>query len=845
MKRFRTMKAYLIFTLILGVFILPGCGGNAGNGHWEKPAGTPTVSSTVPANNATLVAFGNDLTATFSEAMDPATISTTTFTLLDGVTPINGSVSYAGVTAVFNPTNPLDPDTLFTATITTGATDVAGNALASDYVWTFRTGIAPDITPPSLTSTVPIDLAIDVATNSALTATFSEAMALASINTTTFSLMETISSAPVNGSVGLVGATATFTPTLPLTAGTNYTATVTTGAQDLALNALDFETSWSFTTAAAPDTTPPTITSTIPIDTATGVAIDSTINATFNEAMAPLTISTATFSLMETLAPFTPVVGTVNLVGMEAIFTPNSLLALNTEYTATVTTGAQDLALNPLDAETSWSFTTATAAPTITMTDPIDQALAVPVLATIKATFSLDMDSLTLTTTTFTVQKSGPPLGLPIAGTVSYDVPTKTATFTPDLPLDAVTEYTATVTNGAKDTLGNALVSDPLVPNPWIFTTGAAVVTIIPGAICPTDAGPAIPTATMSNPTDGNLLATTSTTGVVGGGKEITATFSLAMDPLTIESAIPGALSTFTLKETVSGSPFPGTVAMDATNTIATFTSSAALTEDMSYTVSITTDAMTVGPPATAIACPYEWTFKTVTPPAAGLAPVNMTGIESFGVLGGLSITLGGGPASTTGFRVDGDVGVSPGGTCNGCDSTTVTGVISVADAVAAAAKVALVAAYDDAIGRTVDVCTLATDDLSTGPTAVCALGSGGTFYPGLYWSGTSISIPVGGTITLDALGDPNAVFIFQSESTIITNVNSHVILAGLANANNVFWVGKSSATIGGTGADFAGTVLVLEDFTVNQNTQMLGRALARNGNVTVQDLALITVPTP
>jgi hypothetical protein len=103
----------------------------------------------------------------------------------------------------------------------------------------------------------------------------------------------------------------------------------------------------------------------------------------------------------------------------------------------------------------------------------------------------------------------------------------------------------------------------------------------------------------------------------------------------------------------------------------------------------------------------------------------------------------------------------------------------------------------------------------------------------------------VGGTITLDAMNDPNAVFIFQSESTIITNANSHIILANLANANNVFWVAKSSATIGGTGADFAGTVLALEDFTVNEDTQMLGRALARNGNVTVQDLALITVPTP
>jgi hypothetical protein len=103
----------------------------------------------------------------------------------------------------------------------------------------------------------------------------------------------------------------------------------------------------------------------------------------------------------------------------------------------------------------------------------------------------------------------------------------------------------------------------------------------------------------------------------------------------------------------------------------------------------------------------------------------------------------------------------------------------------------------------------------------------------------------VGGTITLDAKGDPNAVFIFQSESSIGSLANSHVILQNGAQAKNVFWVGKSDATIGGVGADFAGTLIMLNAATVLTDTQMEGRVFARGAAITVGDGALITVPAP
>src|ERR1041384_3735895 len=97
--------------------------------------------------------------------MNPATISTASFTLQQGTTPVAGTVSYTGVTATFNPTSNLTPGTTYTATITTGAKDLAGNALASTFVWSFTTGATSDTTAPTVSSTVPANGTTGVAIN--------------------------------------------------------------------------------------------------------------------------------------------------------------------------------------------------------------------------------------------------------------------------------------------------------------------------------------------------------------------------------------------------------------------------------------------------------------------------------------------------------------------------------------------------------------------------------------------------------------------------------------------------------------------------------------------------------
>ena len=99
----------------------------------------PTVSSTSPANNGTGVAVNTPITATFSEAMDSSTITTTSFLVNDGTDNIAGTLAYSGTTATFTPTTTLDYETTYTATITTGAKDLAGNPLDADYTWSFTT----------------------------------------------------------------------------------------------------------------------------------------------------------------------------------------------------------------------------------------------------------------------------------------------------------------------------------------------------------------------------------------------------------------------------------------------------------------------------------------------------------------------------------------------------------------------------------------------------------------------------------------------------------------------------------------------------------------------------------
>ncbi|HSY77067.1 MAG TPA: Ig-like domain-containing protein [Bacteroidia bacterium] len=206
----------------------------------------PIVISTNPANNAVNVNLNTKITASFNEGMNPSTINTATFVLKQGTTMISGVVTYNGTTAVFSPLINLSPNTIYTATITTGAKDSLGSALQNNYTWSFTTGTLVDLIPPTVISTDPANTETFVPLDKKIAATFSEPMDPSTINTTTFILKQGTNT--VLGKVTYTDTTAIFSPLVSLAPNTTYTATITTGVKDLAGNALVVNYVWSFTT---------------------------------------------------------------------------------------------------------------------------------------------------------------------------------------------------------------------------------------------------------------------------------------------------------------------------------------------------------------------------------------------------------------------------------------------------------------------------------------------------------------------------------------------------------------------------------------------------------------------
>ncbi|GHH65822.1 ice-binding family protein [Promicromonospora soli] len=201
------------------------------------------------------------------------------------------------------------------------------------------------------------------------------------------------------------------------------------------------------------------------------------------------------------------------------------------------------------------------------------------------------------------------------------------------------------------------------------------------------------------------------------------------------------------------------------------------------------------------------------TQPAAAIGTAVPLGTTaSYSVLGGQTVT------NTGPSVLNRDVGVSPGTAITGFPPGVALGATHPADAHALQAQSDLTIAYNNAAGQAPDA-SIAGD-----------LG-GQTLAPGVYNASSSIGLT--GTVTLDGEGDPNAVFIFQVGSTLTTASASTVALLNDAQACNVFWQIGSSATLG-TDTTFVGTIMALTSITANTGATVDGRALARNGAVTL-----------
>src|SRR5450830_1979881 len=391
---------------------------------------------------------------------------------------------------------------------------------------------------------------------------------------------------------------------------------------------------------------------------------------------------------------------------------------------------------------------------------------------------------------------------------------------------------------------------------------------IVPGGVCSVAASATIPTVSSTNPTNGNQVVTTSTTGVAGSGKLITATFSLAMTGTTINA------TTFSIGPSAGGATLvPASVTYDAPSKVGTLTTSAPLAVNTSYTVVITQGATSdAGIP---INCSYSWSFKTAATAAASPSPVNLRTASTYGTFGGSAGmtntgnltqinngdigTIATGNSSITGFHEKTGLLIADDHYTDtlGANSGTVSGSIYTCTNSTTGANSGGVNATE---------CALATQarlDAQTAYGFLAAMPSNGvlagnlagtTIHPGVYTNATSVMIQ-GGDLTLDALGDANAIFVFQIGSTLLVGgpgatAPQSIILANGAQAKNVFWQVGTTATINAAGGGtMVGTIISSSGviFSTAANTTIVtlnGRALSLVASVTMVD-TVINVPAP
>jgi hypothetical protein len=348
----------------------------------------PTITAVAPSNNATGVPVNNSIiTAAFSEPVTPITgtasfIVSCTAPCVSQTGTIALDTTNQIATFTLAPGKTLDSNTLYTATITGVKSIATGLTLVSPYVWKFTTGVTSSFTRPGITITVPATTnpgpTTGVATNTAITAVFTKDMDPATINTSSFLVSCTAPCIAPSGTVNYaVGSrTAVFVPSTALTAGSSYTATITTAATDLAGNALGGNPAllpaasnyvWTFNTAAAIPVFNVSVLSTNPANNAINVCQNAGINATFKVPnglrMDPASITSSTFTVTDpTLIPVTASsVVLDNATGRIATFTPLLPLTVGVTYTAKLksgSTGVKDLAI-PADtmlSNYSWNF---------------------------------------------------------------------------------------------------------------------------------------------------------------------------------------------------------------------------------------------------------------------------------------------------------------------------------------------------------------------------------------------------------------------------------------------------------------------------------------------------------
>jgi hypothetical protein len=504
----------------------------------------------------------------------------------------------------------------------------------------------------------------------------------------------------------------------------------------------------------------PSVSATAPLarnPVVTGVAINARVTASFNKAMNPSSLNPQSFTLQ--CPAGTAINSTVSYEtnSRVAALTPAATLPLSTLCQATVTTATQDTNGIALSNDFAWSFETGSASdnkpPTVTQHVPAQNAVAAT-NTQVTVSFSEDMDPASLNANRLTLT-SGPD-DTPVTGAVRYAVGARTASFKPDQLLPSNSAFTVTVNTAVTDLAGNPMQ----VPKVWTFTTSELADTTAP-------------LVTMVNPAD-------TSTGICTN-KTVNATFSKPMEPLSITS------TTLTLTPSNQlGAAVAAVVTYDALTQIASINPSAKLAAATAYTAVVHGGLTGVKDLAgNALLADKVWRFST----GAGecQSPVALGSASNFAILGSATIT------NIPTSLITGDVGLTPdtGANITGFSAPLtcpeVVGHIYAVDSsgpsCALVDAVLLSNAKADALAAFIN----ATGAARGTPIPINTNLEGLTFYPGLYESLTTIDLSAGGILTLDAQGDPNAVFVIRSATAINTLSTSQIVLSGGAKAHNVF----------------------------------------------------------
>jgi YD repeat-containing protein len=520
----------------------------------------PSVQSVSPVNGATAVSTKLVIDIGFNEAINPATVNSTTVTLNanSGGSAVAATVSLVGGNIIqVVPSAALAASTSYYVQLTTGIQGTNGLALANTQnITSFTTGTGADTTAPAVLSVSPPNGSTNVGDNAQVVVLFSKPVNPLTVSGSSIQITgggitevpDAISFSNNNQNVLLV-------PHTPMPDNTVMTLTIS-GVTDVAGNVVKAQTT-TFTTGTSPDLVSPQVVSTNPFSAATNVPLNALIMLLVSEPVDPSTVNSVTLAVSNATLG-TQIAGTysVSTDGRTISFLPSAPLAASDTFSVVFgNVGIADLSGNLLGctALCNFYFTSGTASnttgPTVLGVSPANGLTAVPINAQVVVQFSEPVDALTVSQVTL----SG---GGTVNVTSTLTNANQTLTLIPVAPLNASTTYTISVT-GVKDMSGNALTA----PSTTTFTTG-------------TGADLTLPSVATVSPASGATSVPTSNV--------IELTFSKRIDPLTLMTGH------FLVEPSATGIPIAGTITVTGDGVTATFTPSSPLLASTTYLIEAT-----------------------------------------------------------------------------------------------------------------------------------------------------------------------------------------------------------------------------------------------------------------